>query len=280
VHRPVAVLLFAVAALSAQAKAQLVPHGPSSATSFVGALTSFDPGEGSGGGGQVEPSAYADRYLTRLAVSSSGSTLGTGAQLATNLQKRLDLRVFGDYTNFNFKLTQNGFYAVVHFALANTGAMADYYPWKSLRLSPGYLYYNTNHITATVNALSGTTFTLNNVNYASDDANPVRGAGALTLGGTGFMATAGWGHYVSRNEKRWHFPFEGGVALINNPGVTASLAGEVCAVQGVHCLPATSYPGLEANLNAQIATWNRRIAPFHIYPLINGGISYTFRLWR
>jgi hypothetical protein len=263
-----------------QAKAQPILHHPPSPTCFFNTVTHFDPGEGSGGGGQVEPSAYADRYLTRLAVSGTGSTLGTAAELATNLQKRLDLRVFGDYTDFNFKLTQNGFYAVVHFALANTGAAVDFYPWKSLRLSPGYLYYNTNRITATVNALPGTTFSLNNVNYTSDDANPVRGTGVLTLGGTGFMATAGWGRFVSRNEKRWHFPLEGGVALINTPGVTASLSGEVCAVQGVHCLPVTSYPGLETNLNAQIATWNRRAAPYHIYPLIKGGVSYTFRLWR
>jgi hypothetical protein len=232
---------------------------------------------GSSGAGQVEPAAYADRYLTRGAIRSSVSPLGTGVELATNLPYRIDLRVFGNYTNFDWKLTQSGFYIVVNIGMANAGAMADYYPWKSLRFSPGYLLYNTNRVSANLQANTGATFTINNVTYISDNANPVHGVGALQLGGRGFMATTGWGHIVSRNTKHWNFPFEAGVAFINTPSVAFSLQGDVCQAQGYVCVPASSYPGFQSNLNAQLASWNKRVAPFHIYPLIEGGFSYTFR---
>jgi hypothetical protein len=241
----------------------------------------LDPPEGSGsaageGGGQVEPSAYADRYLTRMAVRGSFSTLGTGVELATNLPYRIDLRVIGNYTNFDWKLTQSGFYVVVNIGMANAGALADYYPWKSFRISPGVLFTNTNRVSATLQAQAGATFTLNNVTYVSDNANPIHGAGALTLGGAGFMATTGWGHIVSRNEKHWHFPFDAGAAFISTPRVSFNLQGDICEAQGYKCLPAAAFPGFESNLTTQLASWNKRVAPFHVYPIVEGGVSYTF----
>lgn len=239
----------------------------------------FDGGR-SGGGGQVEPAAYAERYLTRLAIRSGISTFGTGASLATNLPYRIDLRAFGNYTNFDWKLTQSGFYIVVNIGMANTGVLADYYPWKSLRISPGVLLYNTNRVQATLQAQTGATFTLNNVTYISDNANPVSGVGGLSLGGRGFMATTGWGHIVSRNEKHWNFPFEAGVAFINKPTIDFAFTGDVCQAQGYLCEPVSSYPGFTSNLDAQLASWNKRVAPFHTYPLIQGGLSYTFRYRR
>lgn len=260
--------------------AQLPGGDGSSSSNFITAFAPADPGEGGGAGGQVEPAAYADRYLTRLALSGAISPLGTGVELATNLPYRIDLRVLGNYTNFDWKLTQTGFYIVVNVGMANAGAQVDYYPWKSLRISPGFLFYNANGLHGTAQAGSGASITLNNVTYNSDNADPVRGVGTVNLGGTGFMATTGWGHIVSRNEKHWHFPFEAGVALIDKPTVAFTLSGEVCTSQGFQCAPVTSYPGLENNLNAEVAKWNRRISPFHIYPIIKGGFSYTFRFRR
>ncbi len=241
----------------------------------------FDPlAGGFAGGGQVEPAAFKERFLTRLGVASTGSTLGTGLSLTTNLPYRIDLRVFGNYTNFDWKQNQSGFYLVVNIAMSNLGAQADYYPWKSLRFSPGVLVHNTDHINATLQAGDGATFTLNNVTYISDNAKPIFGVGGIKLGGTGFMATSGWGHYVSRNEKRWHFPFEAGAAFISQPTINFALKGDVCTAQGFECASVTTYPGLRSNLNAQLASWNKRAAPFHIYPIVQFGLSYTFRYRR
>jgi hypothetical protein len=280
VKRSLATLLFLLTALAPALRAQLPGNESSSSPYFFPTVDPLDPGEGGGGAGQVEPAAYAERYLTRLAVRSGISTLGTGAELATNLPYRIDLRVIGNYTNFDWKLTQSGFYIIVNIGMANAGVKADYYPWKSLRITPGYLLYNTNRVSATLQGQTGATFTINNVTYISDDANPINGVGALQLGGRGFMATTGWGHIVSRNQKHWNFPFEAGAAFISTPSVTFNLQGDICQGEGYHCLPASSFPGFETNLNAQLASWNKRVAPFHVYPLVQGGISYTFRIRR
>jgi len=278
--------MFALLAVSPVLSAQRFAGGTvfsrslATSSAFTGSplLDAFE--DGFGGGGQVEPAAYADRYLTRMSVSGTTSTLGTGFALATNLPYRIDARVFGNITAFNWKLTQSGFYIVVGIRMANTGAVADYYPWKSLRFSPGFVFYNTDHVDASLQAGAGATFTLNNITYISDNANPVFGEGGIRLGGRGFVATTGWGHYVSRNEKRWHFPFEAGAAFINKPVITFALQGEVCQAQGYNCVPAATFPGFETNLNEQLASWNKRVAPFHIYPIVQGGVTYTFRYRR
>ncbi|MGB6724054.1 MAG: hypothetical protein WBE72_24880 [Terracidiphilus sp.] len=261
------------ATLVAQLPAARVVSSPG----FFTIATDPEPGAGSDGGGQAEPSAYADRYLTRASLGGSLSNLGTGGELATNLPYRLDLRLIGNFTDFNYKFTRSGFYIVLNIAMANTGALVDYYPWKSLRISPGILFFNTDNFSGTVTAETGATITVNDTDYTSDNANPLRGVGHLLLGGTGFMATAGWGHYVARKEKHWSYPFEGGAAFIDKPSATFSLQGDVCTIQGTGCLPAASFPGFESNLTAEVASWNRRAAPYHVYPLVEGGIAYTFR---
>ena len=268
---------FAFLALPAALFAQLPIAVPVSSPDFFSTATSLEPGAGSSaGGGQVEPSAYADRYLTRLSIGGSVSTLGTGGELATNLPYHLDLRLLGDFTDFNYKFTRSGFYIVLNIAMANTGALVDYYPWKGLRISPGFLYFNTDNFSGTVTAQTGATITVNNVDYTSDNADPLRGAGHLLIGGTGFIATAGWGHYVARNEKHWSYPFEAGAAFIGKPSATFSLQGDVCTVQGTGCQPVTTFPGFESNLTAEVASWNRRVAPYRVYPVVEGGVAYTF----
>jgi hypothetical protein len=253
---------------------------------FFSAAVPLDPTEpatdgiSSAGFGQVEPSAYADRYFTRLSLGGSVSTLGTGGELATNLPYRIDLRLVGNFFDFNWKLTDSGFYVVVNTELANTGVLADYYPWKSLRISPGVLFYNTDRIRGDVQAQNGATFTINNVTYSSQDSNPVHGTGRLLLSGRGFMAMAGWGHSIARGEKNWSFPFEAGVAFINTPTATFRLQGNVCNAQGKDCQPAATFPEFQSNLAAQVATWNNDVKPYHIYPVIEGGVTYTFRYRR
>ena len=253
----------------------------SSSTSAASGPSCSSSGGGAGGAyGQVEPSAYADRYLTRLSLGGSVSTFGTGGELATNLPYRLDLRLIGNFLDFDWKMTKSGFYVVVNSEFANTGVLVDYYPWKALRISPGLLFYNTDRIRGDVQAQNGGTFTINNVTYASQDSNPVHGVGRLLLAGRGFMAMAGWGHYVARGEKHWSFPFEGGVAFTHTPSATFNLQGNVCSAQGTDCQPAATFPLFESNLAAQVASWNNEVKPFHIYPVVEGGVTYTFRYRR
>jgi hypothetical protein len=235
------------------------------------------------GGGQAEYSGERGGAFSRFVMGATVSSLGIGVDAGTNLGPRLDIRVFGNYTNLNHNFRQSGFHVALNVGLANSGAKVDFYPLHRfpLRVSPGYLYFNQNRVAAVLHAEQDATFTINNVDYASDNANPVYGSGRLRLWGSGFMATTGLGHIVSHARKRFTFPFEAGVAFINAPIAQFNLFGNVCTVNGPRvCEPAAQFPSFATNLAAQVATWNRRVAPFHVYPILEGGVAYSFTLRR
>jgi hypothetical protein len=218
-------------------------------------------------------------------VGFAVSTLGIGAEFGTNVTPRLDLRLFGNYTKLTHDFSQSGFGIALDIDLTNAGAKLDYYPPLSrffpLRVSPGILFANSNHVSASLHARQGATFTLNDVDYASSDTNPVYGSGRLSLGGRGVVLTAGFGHFVSRTRKGFTFPFEAGVAFISAPKAHFTLAGEVCSVHDpTFCRPAADFPDFYLNLAEQVITWNRRVSPFSIYPIVQGGVSYSFSFRR
>lgn len=232
-----------------------------------------------GGGGQVEPSAYRHESFTKLGLFTGLSMLGPGEYVSTNASPRLDLRAFGSYLSLNHGFTNSGFDIHLNVGFANAGAFADYYPFrKPFRFSPGYLFYNGNQASAQFNAEPNVQFTINNVNWTSDNADPVVGNGHLTFGGRGFLLTAGYGRYVTHTEKHFSFPFEAGVAFIDTPRVSVVFGGEICASNATNCQPVSTYPGFSSAVAAQLASWNRTAAPYHIYPIIEGGVAYTFRI--
>lgn len=228
--------------------------------------------------GQSEYDAVRDNPFSRLLVAGTVSTLGVGVHAGTNLEPRVDLRAFGNYTNVNHSFTQSGFHVGLNISMANFGAKVDLYPLRRfpLRISPGYLFFNGNRIAAALHAEKDATFTINNVQYASDNAHPVYGTGSLKLSGSGFMATAGLGHFLSHTYKRLSFPFEAGAAFINTPVARFNLFGDVCNLTIRSCQPAAQFPMFATNLAAQVKSWNQRVAPFHIYPIVEGGVAYSF----
>jgi hypothetical protein len=237
---------------------------------------------GLGASGQAEPSAYRIERFSRASLFLSVSSLGIGGQLSTNVSPHLDVRLFGNRAGITtHHWSQEDFSIGVNAAFANVGAMADGYPFhKPFRLSAGFLAYNGNRVRANLHAKQDAVFTINDIDWISDNADPVRGTGLLTLGGSGFVLSAGYGRMVSRTEKHWSFPFEAGAAFIDTPRVTMDLQGQICTVQGVNCEPAATYPGFADALATQVADWNKNAAPFHIYPIVQGGVAYTFRLRR
>lgn len=262
-------------ALHAQAPLAPLPHL---------AFLSSDPNPmGGAGAGQVQYSATRGGAFSLASASLAVSTLGIGAEAGTNLGQRVDLRVFANYTNLTHRYTESGFRVALNIALANTGAKVDFYPLPRvpLRISPGLLLFNHNRVQGNIRAQRDATFTINNVDYASSNADPVYGAGRLLLGGSGVMLTTGLGHYVSRTRKRFTFPFEAGVAFINTPKAQFNFFGTVCSETDVPvCAPASQFPGFTANLVEQVASWNRRVSPFHLYPVLQGGVTYSFSLRR
>jgi hypothetical protein len=233
-----------------------------------------------GAGGQAEASAYRVERFTRASLFLSASSLGIGGQFSTNVSPHLDVRVFGNRASITTNhWSQEDFSIAVNAGFANMGAMADAYPFHiPFRLSAGYLFYNGDRVRADLHAKQNAIFTINDRDWISDNADPVRGTGRLSLGGSGFLLTTGYARMVSRTERHFSFPFEAGVAFIDTPRVGMNLTGQICTSQGINCQAVATYPGFADALANQVASWNRTAAPFHVYPIVQGGVAYTFRI--
>jgi hypothetical protein len=276
--RPV-LLMFALspAAVLAQKSGSDLPGAISPA------YEASDPmgGGGGGGGGQAAPSAFSGGPFSRLTFGATVSSLGVGVQAGTSLTPRIDLRAFGNYLNLTHRWTDQGFDLNMNMELPNAGAKVDIYPMRKfpLRVSAGYLFVNQNRVRVDYRAEQGTTFTVNNINWTSDNADPVHGSGILSIGGTGPMITAGLGRIVSRSRRHFTFPFEAGAVFIHTPVITFDMFGQICAPDQTMCQAAATYPTFATNLAQQVAKWNQKAAPYHVFPIVEGGVAYSFS-WR
>ncbi len=275
-----------VLALSLIAAVPLVCQSSSSRSESVIAA---DP---SGGGSASQtmrpypPVASAAAPFSRVAFGGGISPLGINLIAATNVNRHLNLRGSGNL----FKLTENnistnGFNVDANLNLASAGLSADVFPFpnRGFRLSPGLLFYNHNRASATFNVQGGTSFTLNNYTYYASSANPVMGAGSLGLNSRkpAFTVTTGWGNMIPHNGGHWSFPFEVGVAFIGAPSLNIALtSGQVCDAQGLNCVNVATDPDVQANLQAQIAKYRSDLDPLKTYPIISGGVAYSFHVGR
>jgi hypothetical protein len=204
-----------------------------------------------------------------------------GEHLSTNLSPQVDLRIFANYLPVNHNVNRSGFEVAGNGEFINVGSFVDYYPvHRPFRISPGFLFYNGNRVRADIKAGQNASLTLNNVEFFSDNADAIRGTGRLTLGGSGFLITTGYGRIVSRSEKHFSFPFEVGAAFIHTPKATFDVTGQLCSEAGTNCQSAASYPGFADALAAQLTTFNKHFAWLDVYPVIEGGVAYTFSIRR
>lgn len=250
----------------------------------------FDAGSGAAAAGLDVP-ILPNKPFSRVALGVGLSPLGVGLQLTTNINNYLNLRGQGNIFNYSTNFTTNGFVSSASLNLDSFGAALDLYPFqkallfKGFRVSPGLLLYNGNQLTASSNVPGGTSFTLNDQNYYSQNANPLTASGSLSLHTTqpAFTITTGFGNQIPRKGHHLSFPFEIGIAASGAPALNVNLAGSACYDQAqTQCAPVTGNNPLatqvQSNLAAQVTKWNSDLNPLKVYPIISIGAAYAFHL--
>jgi hypothetical protein len=230
--------------------------------------------------------------FSHYALGAGISPLGIGMEAVTDINQHFNVRLTGNIFKYSTSFTANGIPADASLNLASMGAALDVYPFHTgFRLSPGLLLVNNNQITATANIPSGQSITLNGTDYYSANANSVTGAtplngnGYLNLNTTkpAFTITTGWGNHIQRNG-HWSVPFEIGAAFIGKPAVNMNLAGWACADQAQTQCTNINDPNsslaqqVQANLQTQIAKWNKDLDPLKVYPILSVGVAYSFKV--
>lgn len=274
-------------ALMAQAVSQALESSsldPSSLAPIAG------PAGADGGGGQVMASPLRGAMsgagsmgpLSRLALGGGISTTGINLQAATILNRYMNVRATGNYFNYSVNnITTNGFTVGAKLNFASAGVSVDFYPFPrhGFRLSPGALFYNQNSAAATFTVAGGTSFSLNNTTYYASATNPVLGSGGLGLHtqNPAFTITTGWGNMIPRRGGHWSFPFEIGAAFTGAPTLNIALtSGQICDAQGQNCVDVATNASVQTNLAAQVAKYTSDLSPLKIYPIVSGGLAYSF----
>lgn len=213
-----------------------------------------------------------------VGVGVKVSTLGVGAEVATSVLRRMDLRAGFNVLGYSRDFTSDGIAYDGHLNFKTVEGHVDIFPFRgSFHVSPGVLAYINDPIKATAFVTGSQSFTLGGVTYYGDNAVPTTGTGKVDFNQAAPMLTVGWGNLVPRkHSKHFSFPVELGVAFQGSPKATLNLAGNVCASPGVDCRSISSDPTVQSNIVAQQNKINNSISFFQAYPIISAGFGYKF----
>ena len=233
---------------------------------------------------------------SRVGIGADVSPLGVGIKAATVLNTYMDLRVDGNFFQYNtgrFEIDGVNVDGQLH--LASAAAKVDVYPYLSVwRLSAGLMFYNGNRISAATRITPGTSFTLDGQTFYSASANAATGATPLT--GSGVMGlharqpavvlSGGFGKFIPRSQRHWSFPAEFGVVFMGAPTINVTQSGWVCRDKlqtqcgslGNPANPVT----IEFNnaLQASLTKWRRQVSSFSVYPVFSYSVVYSFNTGR
>ena len=215
------------------------------------------------------------RPFSRIAVGTRLGTLGYGAQIATPLTSRLNLRGSANFFNFGYGIGVDGANYDSELHLKSGMVSVDYYPFHtSFHVSPGFMIFKSN-AGATMNVPGGNSFSLGDATYTSDPNDPVHGNGVMAFGRTFMPAlTIGFGNMIPRRERsHWSVPVDLGLAYTGRNSMAINLAGSAC--QQGFCM-STSDPNIQQNVVQEQNDINESMKRYKIYPILTTGVAYRF----
>jgi hypothetical protein len=211
-----------------------------------------------------------------IGIGVKVSTLGIGGEAAVALTHRSNVRVAFNAFSYGDTFGKDGVTYKGTLDLRSLQATYDLFLLSGFHVSPGVLIYNGNKVTANASVPGGQSFTLSNVNYLSDAADPVAGTGKLAVYKAAPMLLFGFGNLVPRSSRHFSTSFEIGAAYQGPPRVTLNLTGSACDPTGINCRSISSDPTIQANIISEQAKLNKSASPYKFYPVLSFGVGFKF----
>lgn len=228
---------------------------------------------------QDVPVAPSMRPFSKVAVGVSVGTLGIGAEVATPLANRLNLRGGANFLSYSRNIEDNGLNYIANLDLHSGQASLDWFPFGgSFHLSPGVMLYNGTKVGGSVQVPNDASFTINNVRYYSDPSDPLSGSANVTFPKVGPQLMLGFGNMIPRKMGR-HFsvPVELGVVYFGTGTTSLNFSGSACtSFGGVNCQQVTSFTAFQSNVTAEQAKIEKDVKYARFYPVVRIGFSYMF----
>lgn len=225
----------------------------------------------------ASPASLSPEGPRRIGVGVKLSLLGIGGEAAVALTKRINARGGFNFFNYSDTFNKDGIAYGAQLAFRSAEAHLDLFPFAgAFHLSPGLLFYNDNHISATASVPANQAFTLGGVSYTSSAANPVTGTASLGFNKVAPSFLIGFGNLIPRNRRRFSFTTEFGVAYTGSPKASLSLAGTACTNPVAICVNAATDPTVQSNVQSEVAKVNHDVSVVKIYPLASFGFAVNF----
>jgi hypothetical protein len=235
---------------------------------------------GLGGQGWIPLDAPSFRPFSSVAIGVKVGAAGVGFDVATPLNRKLNLRGSASFFSYSPHVNQDGLNLIGTLNFKTVNASLDFYPMGgAFRISPGVTMYNGNHVNANAVVPGGQTLVLNGTTYYSSQTDPVNGTFNVAFGNkVAPSLSVGLGNMIPRRiGQHWSVPFEIGFEYINAPTIALNLAGSACTTNAMtYCQPVQSTPSVMANVKAQQAELNSDIRPLRFYPTLSIGFAYKF----
>jgi hypothetical protein len=222
-------------------------------------------------------SAGPEGVIKHFGFVAKVSSLGVGGDVGVSFTRLANVRVGFNALDFSQNFRSNGiqYNGTLHFRSAE--ALLDVTPLGDwFHISPGFLFYNGNQITARANVPGGQNFDLGNVSFRSSPTDPVHGTGVLGVNKAAPMVMFGFGSPIPHHH---HISIvqDFGVVFQGTPKTTLSLAGTACdPVTGLACVNAATNPTVQAQVQAEQARINKDTSIVKFYPVATLGIGFRF----
>ncbi len=227
----------------------------------------------------VDRAAPSIRPFSKLGVGVNIGTLGIGAEAATPIANRLNLRGGANFLGYSRNIDNNGLNYSTNLDLRSGQASLDWFPFGgTFHLSPGVMFYNGTKVAASVQVPNSTRFTLNGMGYYSAPSDPLNGSVNIAFPKAGPQFTVGFGNMIPRKRGRHiSVPFELGFVYFGTGTTVLNFNGSACtSPNGVSCQKVSSDTNFQANVTAEQATIEKDVKYAQFYPIVRIGLSYKF----
>jgi hypothetical protein len=226
-------------------------------------------------GPQAAKKLPSQKPFRTAAFGIKANTLGAGAELATPLFRRFNLRSGVNFLAFAYPFGIDGVNYDANLHFRSSQSTLDWFPLgHSFHISPGILY-SKNTVSSTATVLAGQNFSLGDQDFVNSVVDPVHGRMSLAYPRKfSPMLLLGFGNILPRTSRRLSIPVELGVAYTGAATINVNLTGTACTNEG--CTSFVSNSEAQASLKQEIKKINEDLKRVPVYPILSLGVAYHF----
>ncbi|MES2884304.1 MAG: hypothetical protein V4709_05840 [Pseudomonadota bacterium] len=262
---------------STHALAQAAPEASPASAPATEATPPDATAAGTEGGNPAPQAATAAEGSHGFALAARVSTLGLGIEAITNLHKRVNLRLQGNFFNYDKSIKEDEIDYDGKLKLQTFGALLDIHPFAGgLRLSAG-AYNNGNQIDLAANCRTECEVGDVTVSSGSPSDNP------RLFGGAKFKSLApylGLGYGNSMRGFPLHFAFDVGVLFQGSTKINLDAAGTARVTDNETGETTTRNLATDSDFQMQLAKEERSAEDsakeFKYFPVISLTLGYRF----